>query len=305
MKPIPAFLRNLLTLLSAFLLVAEPTAANQNIRDWTLGDGKQFRGEIMSVDEGAGEVILRLESGAEARFATTEFSNIDKAWILEWTELAEELEAAVRKFGGRMESHEGKGPTLTTGFHVYLPSGGAEPGKLRPMMVLFDPGGQAKRYLLRHIEGAEAAKMIVVACEVFRNHMPEADSKKRFAELFPLIEKAVPHDPARRFMGGTSGGAWRAYNLTTDLPDIPWAGIYANGGWLGGSKNYGRPYPPLKVVMVNGDNDKAANTWVDDDMRVLHARGCTVSVMAFEGGHQIPPPSVQTKAFQWLLGELR
>ena len=47
-----------------------------------------------------------------------------------------------------------------------------------------------------------------------------------------------------------------------------------------------------------------ANQWMDGDCNVLKNRGITIPVMAFEGGHQIPPVSVQAKAFKWLLKEL-
>jgi hypothetical protein len=55
--------------------------------------------------------------------------------------------------------------------------------------------------------------------------------------------------------------------------------------------------------MVNGDKDLAAMQNVDFITAILQKRDCTVSLFAFEGGHQIPPVSVQVKSFRWLLGE--
>lgn len=54
-------------------------------------------------------------------------------------------------------------------------------------------------------------------------------------------------------------------------------------------------------AMVNGDKDHGANSIIDRDTAWLQSRGCIVSVHAFEGGHQMPPPSVMTKALRWLL----
>jgi predicted esterase len=103
-------------------------------------------------------------------------------------------------------------------------------------------------------------------------------------------------------MGGVSGGAARAYSHSVEIPR-PWAGIFANGGWLGGRQTYNRAYPPMRVAMVNGDKDDAANLYLDADSGVLMKAGSIVSVHAFEGGHQLAPPSVQAKALRWLLGE--
>jgi len=55
------------------------------------------------------------------------------------------------------------------------------------------------------------------------------------------------------------------------------------------------------VAMVNGDKDNGANGYINRDTTLLQAKGGVVSVHAFEGGHQMPPPSVMTKAFRWLL----
>ena len=57
----------------------------------------------------------------------------------------------------------------------------------------------------------------------------------------------------------------------------------------------------MRVAMVNGDKDVAANQWIKRDSAVLQKAGCAVSVHAFEGGHQLAPPSVQIKALRWLL----
>lgn len=220
-------------------------SANAEIRDWKLTDGSEFRGEIDEVDEVAQAVKLKNDKGGAAVIPLDELSTLDRAWVLQWIEFAEEL-----------------------------------------------------------AEAAEEVKMTLVACDIFRNGMEESDSIRRFRELLPIIRATVPHDPERDFMGGTSGGALRTFNLSTDLPEETWTGIYSNGGWLGGEKNWNRDYPTMRVVMVNGDEDKAANSWVDSDSEILQTHGCRIAVVAFEGGHQIPPPSVQVKAFKWLLGEI-
>ena len=53
--------------------------------------------------------------------------------------------------------------------------------------------------------------------------------------------------------------------------------------------------------MVNGDKDMGANRWIDPDTARLQQAGGIVSIHAFEGGHQLAPPSVMAKAFRWLI----
>jgi hypothetical protein len=84
----------------------------------------------------------------------------------------------------------------------------------------------------------------------------------------------------------------------------PWTGIYANGGWLGGKDFEELGYPAgMKVAMINGHQDKAANHWVDHDKEILEKNGSLVKAFAFEGGHQVPPIQSQIEALLWLLND--
>lgn len=290
---------------AAAILATLHCKANSEMRNWTYTSGETLRAELVSVDEAKQSVRLRSDKGTETVLPTAQLSTLDRAWVLEWVEMGEELEALVKKLGGRIDHHEGKGATMVTGFHVYHPSGEITPGTQRPLIVLFDPSGNPMRYLMRHLEAADQTKFTLVSCEVFRNSLDDKEGLDRFKDVLPVILQTVPHDPKRIFLGGTSGGALRAFDLSAAVKETPWAGIYSNGGWLGGSKNYNLPYPSqMRVAMVNGDKDIAANSWMDGDCTALKNRGITISVMAFEGGHQIPPVSVQAKAFKWLLKEL-
>jgi hypothetical protein len=48
---------------------------------------------------------------------------------------------------------------------------------------------------------------------------------------------------------------------------------------------------------------KFTTEYLERDTARLQQAGCKVSVHAFKGGHQEPPPSVQEKAFRWLPGD--
>ncbi|HEX7261519.1 MAG TPA: hypothetical protein VF258_06855 [Luteolibacter sp.] len=272
--------------------------ANDQMRDWTLASGKKQQAEILSYDEAKKLATLRLPDQTEVRIEEKDLSPIDRAWILQWVEQDEEARAMLTKIGGRVTEHTGTGK-FTTAYAVYHPASATEEAK-RPMLILFHPGGNGRREIYKYIEAAAAVGITVVSLDYFRNNGDETAMRECFTALLPQIEAAVPHDEKRMYMGGVSGGALRAYQYST-LVVRPWAGIFADGGWLGGSENYHLPYPRMRVAMVNGDKDTAANYYLDADTACLQKAGCLVSVHAFEGGHQLAPPSVQEKALRWLL----
>jgi len=160
------------------------------------------------------------------------------------------------------------------------------------------------RYLVRHAEAGETVGMVIIACGTFRNtgdnHAIEREYLARFKEVFPQILENIMIDPDKVFMGGASGGAWRAYHYSAWVKH-PWAGIYANVGWLGGRAYYDLPYPSgMRVAMVNGSLDNS--NWTESDMKLLEDAGNTVALFSFEGGHQVAPYESQVKAFNWMLG---
>lgn len=287
------------------ILFSSFACANSDMRQWQLTAQREVKAEIVSFDEEKGAVVLRTEDKTLLNFAHADFTTSEQAWLLEWLEYKEEKEAMVAKLGGKIDRHTGTGK-YTTEYSVYHPSGSAPATKL-PLMILFHPGGNGHRDILRYVEAAEAVKMTLVSCETFQNSgdNPKIEDEylKRFRELLPQIEETVPHDPAKIFMGGNSGGGWRSYHYSAQV-ERPWAGIYSNCGWLGDEKYLGLPYPKMRVTMVNGDKDYGRWT-MDRDTKILVGRGAEVSIVAFEGGHQVAPPSVMTKAFRWLLGEVR
>lgn len=285
-------------------LVPHALHANSEIRKWRFEEGGSITAEIATIDEAQNTLVLRDVDGNETTVVIDTLTMIDQAWLKEWLEMNEELAERANKFGGRFVRYEGKGEKYTTGFYVYEPSRRvAQGGPQGPLMMLFCPSGKPVRFLLRHIEAAEEANITLVTADHFRNRLKSDEVFGRFEELLPMIAEAAPYDPERLFLGGTSGGAMTAFSLSAKFPETKIAGIYSNGGWLGRSPGNLRPYPAYRVALVNGDKDGAANGYNKSVTRILQERGATVGMFAFEGGHQIPPPSVQAKSFLWLLGE--
>lgn len=293
----------LLCLLALFCFYTTPLQANSEVRGWTMKNGDSLSAEIRSVDEKNRTIILRNDKGEELTFSLDDLGLTDHAWVMEWLDMNEELLAKVKELGGKLERHDGQGAKFKTGYFVYHPSGDVDPAKPRPLMFLIDPSGNPMRYILRHIEAAEQTKFTIICADYFRNRRTLADMFDHFDDLIPVIDQDVSYDAQRFFLGGTSGGGWASFYIASCLKGRKVAGIYSNGGWLGPNPSKETTYPACRVAMVNGDKDIAAIQGVDHVTEILQARGCTVSLFAFEGGHQIPPVSVQVKSFRWMLGE--
>ena len=278
--------------------------ANSDMRSWKFTEGKDLTAELVDYDEKTGKVSLRMEDKTIVEIRYTALSLVDQAWLLQWQEYMEEMRAILKNLNGTLERHTGTGK-FTTEYTVFHPAG-ETPREQLPMLILFHPGGNGHSQILRYVEAAAAVKMTIVSCETFQNSGDspaiEAEYLERFKELLPQIEKTVPHDAKRVFMGGISGGGWRAYHYSAQVAR-PWAGIYANCSWLGDEKYWNLPYPKMRVVMVDGNNDYGRHS-IENDVRVIQKSGSEISIQSFEGGHQAAPASVMTKAFRWLLKEI-
>lgn len=292
-------------ILLLFILSITFCTANTDDRTWQFINGEKLRAELVSYDPESGDVELLIQDKETVTHPYANFSNIDKAWLITWSEFLEENQRLLESLGGVTEHwiHE---QTFETDLFIYYPKQLNEPDsdiKL-PGLILFHPGGKASRNLLRHMEAAEEAGMILISCGQFRNtgddQEKEAEFLQRFKEIFPSIIEIPSLDHDKIFMGGTSGGAWKAYHYSAWV-DWNWAGIYANGGWLGDEKYHDLPYcKNMRVAIVNGNNDHA-NRVVDHDSAILLKHNCKIGLISFEGAHQMSPTKSQVKAFKWLI----
>ena len=276
---------------------------NTNLRTWTMSDGTKLRAELIEVDPSGNFVYLRKNERDPQFYRLSDFSTVDQAWLVEWLEVSERLNAKLDDLSGRFSHYNYIGDLFNYDFYIYEPSTVYE-SQGGPLMILFSPGPKGLRYLLRHLDAAESTGMTIVTLDHFGNthsHEESMASTERFKEILPKIEEIVQNDPNQLFIGGTSGGALRAIRTTIRI-DRPWAGIYSNGGWLGTERYFESSYLPIKVAMVNGNNDKGANYYLDRDVSILQENKAKVAVISFEGAHQVPPTISQEKAFNWLLG---
>ncbi len=293
-------------LLFLVLLATAVIALGSNtLRVWKTDSGESYTADLVSYDEATKIVELRLQDDSVIRIPYDSFTLSDRAWLLEWTEFAEEMQTKLKAMGGELSVHTGKG-AFPIDYWVYQPPLiAAAAGSKPPMLILFHPNGNGHREIIRYLEAAKATGLTLVSCDYFRNTPKDIEDPEmlvRFKELLPQIEATVPHDEKRMFMGGCSGGSMRSFQYSAQVTR-PWAGIYSNCGWLGGEMWYHLPFPAMRVAMVNGNQDPVGDSELKKDTVRLQQAGCKISVHMFEGGHQVPPPSVQEKAFRWLLSD--
>ena len=298
---IPRKLSHLTALIIGLLTLASPLLA----RTWTSAEGKSLEAELIEYDAAAGTVKIKRKDGKEFTLKKATLSEEDIAHLDELeTAKQEALEAAKAKaasLAGKTTSHTSSGEQKVP-FHVHFPNS-YDGSKKLPMLILFSPGGGGKGILKNFKEPADEMQRVLVGCDKFKNGMDSELGDAMFTELLPDIEKSVEHDPEALYMGGYSGGGMRSFDYSAKF-ERPWKGIISCGGWLGGPENWDQDYAKgMAVAMVNGDDDKAANSWVDRDTEVLKKRRCKVRKFECPGGHVVAPPDVLLAAMKWIEDE--
>ena len=276
-------------------------------RTWTSADGRSLEADLVAYDADAGTVRIKRKDGKEftlkkATLSAEDIVHLDEIEAEKQKVLAE-TKAEAEALAGKTSSHASTGEHKVP-FHIYYPKSYDGSRKL-PLLILFSPGGGGKGILNSFKEPADKMEWVLVGCDKFKNGMDEVMADKMFAELLPDIEKTAEHDPEVLYMGGFSGGAMRSYDYSARF-ERPWKGIVACGGWLGGPDNWDQDYTKkMAVAMVNGNGDKAANSWIERDTKILKKFRCKVKSFEFPGGHAVAPADVLLEAMQWIAEELK
>ena len=284
------------------------TPARAEMRDWTSADGSRIRAELLDFNPGSGKVSLRRADGRQFTFTQDRLSEDDRAFLAvqarEKAEKAEKERELLASLVGQTRRYTSSGPEAKD-FHVYYPTK-YSPDDKRPMLILFDPGGNGAGILGQFREAAEEHGWIAVGCDFLKNGQDRVVSDRAFTEMLLEIEKIVTHhDPNRLYLGGMSGGAARAFIYSAKF-ERPWKGVLSCGGWLGGRDNYELKFPrKMAVAFVNGDDDLNANSHVTADTEVLKKRSARTKHILFPGGHVVAPPPVLSDAIAWLAENTR
>jgi len=190
-------------------------------------------------------------------------------------------------------------------YHVYVPTTFTA-AKPLPLAIVFSPSGSGSGMLGQIKASAEKAGWLVVGCDKLKNSMEKEGIKNKEEEemedeVLNDIFLSIPCQTNRVYLGGMSGGALRAYWISSRRKES-FAGILAYGGWLGGrdQQNKLKCCKGMAVAIMNGENDKNANEWVAGDSAALRRRTCRIKVFHFPGGHVVAPAEITDKAIAWM-----
>lgn len=188
-------------------------------------------------------------------------------------------------------------------YHVYTPSV-FEDNKKLPIIIAFSPGGNGLGILNQMKKSAEKVGWILIGCDKLKNGMQNKELEKQMEdEVMDDILKNIPHDSNSVYLAGFSGGAMRAYGLSTRRLEN-YAGVVAYGGWLGGKDYQDKSYQKgMSVAIINGKKDKGANKWKNIDTETLLKNNCVVKHFSHAGGHRVAPAETTTEAILWLIKE--
>jgi hypothetical protein len=128
-----------------------------------------LQAEIIGFDEDTRIVTLRSPDEKTIKLGESNFTIIDRAWILQWIEQYEEAQELLAKIGGTVTRHTTTGAFATT-YSLYIPA--TEPSAVSekpPLLFLFHPGGRGGRAIYRHIEMAAALGVTLVSFDHFQN----------------------------------------------------------------------------------------------------------------------------------------
>lgn len=283
------------------VLGASPAVAGGGeTRVWTRADdGKEITATFLGYDKERSEVRLELSSGQEATVEVAVLSEGDREWVERW--VAEN--PAPEDVPGRYEEITVPGIDVPRGV-IYHPAG-HDPATAgtRPLCILYDPGGNSRVMVEALAPAADELGWTLAGLDVYSN------DRVLDMGMDPLLEvtetavehvfETVPHDEDKVVFGGMSGGAVHAYRSTAFIYDDA-AAVLAFGGWL--ATNHEFPYAEdMHVAIVNGDEDQAANGWIERDRESLEDRNdAEVKVFPFPGGHVIAPPPVAAEAARWV-----
>ncbi len=167
------------------------------------------------------------------------------------------------------------------------------PAPHAPVLVLFDPGGDAEGAIHRASPVADADGVILVASTAFRDYLDDATYAKLLGDLKALLARRFPESPL--WAGGFSGGAriavgWARQERGLLRGVICFGAFYDRGGL---------PPKGTAAFLACGNEDPDWNE-MEQARAALRAAGADAVWKPFLGGHQWPPQGVIRDAMKFI-----
>ncbi len=197
-------------------------------------------------------------------------------------------------------------PTFT--YDVYLPPAYTPHGNPLPIFYTMSPsgGGMVPTFL----SFCASSNIICVGITGSANGVPWTKELREMYAVTLDIRERVLFDPTAEFAGGLSGGGECSY-MFSRLRAQHVAGLFEMAGWLARINNgasvqyYGidRVQTNLLIARTTGTTDTGTIFYNPFDSNYLATCGAVIKDWSFNGGHAIPPSSLFTPIFSWLLSQ--
>jgi len=185
-------------------------------------------------------------------------------------------------------------------YTLYIPDN-LEQNKKYPLVIAFEPAGDAKTQIALWKDLAEKHKLIVAASKEFMNGIDPAGSFSTMVNLIKQDDPACPIDKSRVITSGMSGGGMAAHMFSASHAKLTWA-VISNCGTIhpyyyrNGKPFYGRN--KLAVFLASRTDSNYGK--MKEDKQFLEELGWKTKWIEFEGGHMVAPKESYERAVTWL-----
>jgi hypothetical protein len=193
-------------------------------------------------------------------------------------------------------------------YDIYLPPGYTPHGNPLPIFYTMNSGGGGMVSTFQSF--CSASNIICVGITGSQNYRPWTLELREMYAVALDVRERVMFDPTAEFAGGLSGGGECSY-MFSRLRAQHVAGLFEMAGWLargnvGATVQYygiDRVQTNLLVARTSGTSDAGAIFYNPFDSNYLATCGAVINDWWFNGGHQVPPSSLFSPIFSWLLSQ--
>lgn len=181
---------------------------------------------------------------------------------------------------------------------VFVPAR-VEPASPRPVLLLFDPGGDAEFIVNRYAKGAAQHGWIAASSFEVRNGTADAADTETLMALLQYIREHHAVDESRVFSGGFSGGACGAYRLAIVRPEV--SGAIVECGQMSSWREVGASARSSLSFYLFTRTEDMNRVATNNLLEAMQAKGCRVTKVEREGGHAPMSPAEVPEAMNWMV----
>jgi predicted esterase len=174
----------------------------------------------------------------------------------------------------------------------------------RPLMLLFDPHGNAGSIVARWQHAADRFGWIIASTPAIMNGTPDEQDMLHLLALLDAVAAKWSIDRHAVILGGFSGGACIAYDIALKRPDL-FRGAIVECGHMGPFRKFrGQIHPGLLFFLATRTDDYNAPA-MHTLAKTFEDRGETVKLIELPGGHEPLIGTDTDDALGWINSMIR